>query len=81
MAFKVDYFTLVSSDATNKYVVLSGVPVDSSSVALDVIQGTAQAFPTDFVVDGTKVKWDFTASPLYSDLSLADQLRVIYDRS
>ena len=82
MTLKVEYKTLSSADATNQYVSLTGTPVDST-VALDLISGTAQAFGTDFTVDGTKVKWDI--SPSLTDtttgLVIGDELRVIYDRS
>lgn len=85
MALKVEYMTLSSSDATNKYVLLSGIPTDGT-VALDLIGGTAQAITSDFAVDGTKVKWD---SPIYNlypvdattGLHENDELRIIYDRS
>lgn len=84
MAFKVDYFTLAALDATNKYVVLSGVPVDTSSVALDVISGTAQLMSDssgDFAVTDSTVRWDSSSYGLNSQLITGDKLRVIYDRS
>lgn len=81
MSFEVEYFTLTGVDATiNKYVELSGNPVTSYNVALDIISGTAQALYTDFGVDGTRVKWDGTHS-LDGTMAAGDLLRVIYDRS
>ena len=79
MAFKVEYFTLSPLDTTtNKYVSLSNTPMDST-VALDVIGGTAQALPGDFDVDGTKVEWGTLG--LDGFLNDGDELRVLYDRS
>jgi hypothetical protein len=72
MAFKVDYFP----DATVQYVVLSGTPVDTSSVALDIIGGTAQVFPGDFSVTDSTVYWLDT-----TNVWDHDKLRVIYDKS
>lgn len=80
--FDVEYFTLTGVDATvNRFVELSGSPISGNDVALDLVGGTAQALTSDFMVDGTRVKWDFTTSPLYTDMSNGDRLRVIYDRS
>jgi len=88
MAFEVQYFTLDSTDATNMYVSLDGLPVSERNVALDIISGTAQMLeytsgtPTnDFGVDGSRIRWDSTDYNLYdSTLIPGDQLRVIYDR-
>jgi len=78
MSLKVDYFTLNATDVTtNKYVTLSATP--DSSVALDIIGGTAQAFPGDFTVTDTTVSW--SGKPLDGSLAENDQLRVFYDRS
>ena len=79
--FEVDYFTLTSTDATNKYVSLTGTPASSTNVAMDLIGGTAQALTGDFAVDSTKVKWDSSSYGLYSMLGTGDKVRVIYDRS
>ena len=82
MAFEVQYFTLDSTDATNMYVSLAGLPVSATNVALDLISGTAQALTNDFGVDGTRIRWDSTVYNLYdSTLIPGDELRVIYDRS
>ena len=79
MTFKAEYFTLSSTDTTtNKFVSLSGTPLDST-VALDVIGGTAQALSSDFVVDGTNVSW--LGESLDGQLNDGDQLRILYDRS
>jgi hypothetical protein len=81
MSLKVEHRPIGPSDATNRYISLTAMPTDTSSVALDIISGTAQVRPNDFTVDGTKVKWDFTSSPLYNQLASGDTVRVIYDRS
>lgn len=79
--FEVEYFTLSSVDASNRYVDLTGTPVSALNVALDTIGGTAQALSGDFGVDSTKIKWDSTSYNLYNQLGTGDILRVIYDRS
>jgi hypothetical protein len=83
MTFKVEYFTLQPVDTTtNKYVNLSNTPADST-VALDVVGGTAQfqlgTLPGDFNVDGTKVEW--AGLGLDGFLNDNDELRVLYDRT
>jgi len=78
--FGVDYRTLTSTDATNRYMSLSGTPTSSLDVAVDLVGGTAQG-TTDYYVDGTNVKWDMTSYGLYSMLATGDKVRVIYDRS
>lgn len=80
--FTVQYFTL--TDSTTRYANLSGVPVDSASVTLDIIGGTAQFLGTgeDFAVDGTVAHWDSPTFGLYNLLdSSGDRFRIIYDRS
>lgn len=79
--FEVEYFQLTPTDASNHYVGLAGVPITASNVALDTIGGTAQSLNGDFGVDGTNIKWDNTNFGLYYQLSTADNIRVIYDRS
>jgi len=93
MTFAVEYFTLASADATSKYVVLGGTPVDPASVALDLISGTSQAIYPNRFYDGTRtygndygvvdstVLWNDATYALFSELVIGDQLRVIYDRS
>lgn len=82
MSFEVEYFTLDMTDATNRYLELqSGIPASATNVAMDLIGGTAQALNGDFIVDGTKISWDFTSSPLYGVMAYGDKARVIYDKS
>lgn len=83
MSFEVDYFTLAdgtTSDNTN-YVVLTGTPIDSSNVAMDIIGGTAQALIGDFGVTDSTVRWDSTDFDLYGLMEAGDKVRIIYDRS
>jgi hypothetical protein len=87
MTLKVEYWKLTGTDATNKYVTLSGTPTDGT-VALDVISGTAQmsvGSVPDFAVDSTKVKWAGLkldpAVDLYGGLVTDSEIRVIYDRT
>lgn len=82
MSFEVEYFTLDSTDATNRYLgLVDGTPASATNVAMDLIGGTAQALNGDFIVDGTKVSWDFTSSPLYPLMTAGEKVRVIYDKS
>jgi len=81
MAFTVDYSTLSLADATNGFISISGTPLLSDNVAMDLIGGTAQAINGDFAVDGTTIRWDSTVYSLYGMLSDGDQIRVIFDKS
>ena len=83
MAFEVEYFTLDTTQATNRRVFLvEGVPVDATNVVMDLIGGTAQAYSGDFaVIDATTVTWDNPSYNLYNQLATDDKIRVIYDRS
>jgi len=81
MSLEVDYFTLSAQDSSNRFLPLSGTPVSTTNVAMDLIGGTAQAMAGDFGVDGTRVVWDSTAYQLYNQISAGDRVRVIYDRS
>lgn len=90
MAFNVEYFTVDAGIASSRYVTLAGAPDASSNVSFDIIGGTAQmygdttmgapALGNDFRVDSSRVKWDYTSSPLYSLVAVGHKLRVIYDR-
>jgi len=85
MSFQVDYFSLSGADATiNKYVTLSGLPADTSSVALDIIGGTSQALgtlftPPDFGMDTSRLTW--AGYGLDGTMAAGDSIRVIYDRT
>jgi hypothetical protein len=86
MSFDVEYFTLSSVDATNRYVFLGASPTAPDNVAMDIISGTSQSFSSpnmDFgVVDGSRITWnDATGYSLYNMLAVGDKLRIIYDRS
>lgn len=87
MSFEVEYFTLDSTDASNAFLNLSGVPADASNTAMDIIGGTAQlrcftpSSGCDFAVDGTRIRWDDSSYGLYGLLGTGDKVRIIYDRS
>jgi len=87
MALAVEHITLNATQASNRYVDMTGTPVDVVNVALDTIGGTAQAIDGDFGVDATtasplvRVKWDSAGYALYSQLVTNDRIRIIYDRS
>jgi hypothetical protein len=79
--FDVQYYTLSSTDATNRYLNLDGTPSSYSNVAMDLIGGTAQGLVTDFTVSGITVRWDYSSSLLYNQLSTGDNIRIIFDRT
>jgi hypothetical protein len=81
MAFAVDYTTVSTADAINRFISLTGTPISATNVAMDMIGGTAQALTGDFGVDGTRIKWDSPSYGLYNQVASGDNIRVIYDRS
>jgi hypothetical protein len=81
MAFEVDYIPIDSTRAINRYAALSGTPVDTGAVALDLIGGSAQAITTDFAVTDSTVRWDSSTYGLYNLVAVGDNMRVIYDKS
>jgi len=82
MALSIEYFTLDTTSAADRAVSLSGTPNSPVNVALDVVNGTAQALTNDFAVDGTRIIWDSTDYNLYPLLyEVGDQVRVLYDKS
>jgi len=81
MSFKVDYTTLTATDASNRFISLTGTPLLVDNVAVDTISGTAQEVNGDFKLDGTIIRWDSTSYGLYDQLASGDKLRVIFDRS
>lgn len=57
-SFIVDLFTLDSTDISNKFIILSSTPQDSSKVLLSVITGIDQDNGTDYSVTGTTLSWN-----------------------
>lgn len=55
---EVEDIVLDSNDVTNKYVLMSHVPADTSNVALNILAGGPQIYGTDYYVSGTMVRWD-----------------------
>lgn len=75
-----EYFYLGNSDLSNQQVALSGVPLDASAVAMNLIGGGPQFYGTDFYVSGQYLKWDGTAAePFRNNLEVGDAFRVIYE--
>ena len=82
MSLIVETHQLDSTDISNGFLSLvDGVPASSLNVAMDLVQGSAQAMNGDFGVDGTKIVWDSTAYALNGQLAAYDIVRVLYDRS
>ena len=87
MSLEVEYFLVDSATSLNRYVILTNVPDGTGNVALDIIGGTSQLYRAtvaaggDFMVDSSKVRWDYITSPLDSIVGIGDRLRIIYDRS
>jgi len=75
--FKVEYFSVDAT--TTPPLILSGTPADSSSVAVDIIGGTAQALGVnlDFIVTDRTVTWGSDMTGF--DLNI-DTIRVVYDQ-
>ena len=84
MAFEVEYFTINPTQSAAKSVDMTGTPVDTADVVMDLIGGTAQAINGDFGVDSTtdsttRVKWG--GFNLDGTLTTGDNIRLIYDQS
>ncbi|MBE3086113.1 MAG: right-handed parallel beta-helix repeat-containing protein, partial [Bacteroidetes bacterium] len=56
--YVTDNFTLTNVDEANGYVTLSSLPVDVSSVSLNVIGGGAQIYGVDYTVNGQNLFWN-----------------------
>ena len=72
----LDEFTLDAQNISDKYVVLSDLPQDSSTVALNVIGGGPQNFGSDYTVSGFFLSWSGLA--LGGLLESGDTLRALY---
>jgi len=72
--FVADYYKLTNIDEAYGYVTLSGIPIDTSNVALNVIGGSSQIYGTDYTVSGQKLYWN--PSNLY--LQENDEILVEY---
>lgn len=85
MSLNVYTHQLTGPDMSNLSFYLDGTPVNTTNVAMDLVGGTAQSLNNDFGVmldaTGAKIVWDSSAYRLYSELSVRDIVRVIYDRS
>ena len=81
MSFKVDYFTLDATSASNMAVELTETITDATSIALDVVGGTAQAIKGDprkkVKVEAEK---DDSEDPEYDDSIDEDQVKNLLDK-
>jgi hypothetical protein len=55
--YKVNLFTLSSTDITNGYVTLSTAPITAANTILTVIGGPMQDYSIDYTVSGTQLSW------------------------
>lgn len=56
--FRVEKFTLDSTDITNKYVTLSASPIIAAKTCLNVIGGIEQDYSVDFTVSSNQLSWN-----------------------
>lgn len=78
--YKVDKFTLSSTDIINKYVVLTDAPLNTTKTRVVVIKGIEQDYGTDFIMtvddDGKRLSWNGLG--LENILEINDKLVVVY---
>lgn len=74
--YKPEFFTLDSTDISNKFVTLAAIVGTANKTRLTVIGGTEQAYGDDFTVSGDVVSWNGT--PLESLLASGDKIIIIY---
>ena len=74
--FNCEYPQLSSNDISNGYVMLGQVPAKASAVMVDLIGAGAQAYQTDFTINGKQLVW---SNALAQYLSAGDQFRVFYN--
>ncbi|MEM4385373.1 MAG: hypothetical protein QXD03_02360 [Candidatus Anstonellales archaeon] len=72
----VEYFTLTSTDISNKYITLTNTPSISNAVRLDVKGAPPQFYNDDYIVSGNTLSWNGLG--LDGLLVEGDKLRVIY---
>lgn len=65
--YVTDYFKLTNIDDYNGYVTLSSLPIDASSVSLNVIGGGPQIYGYDYTVSGQQLYWDSSNLNLLED--------------
>jgi len=73
----LDEFTLDAQNISDKFVLLSDLPRDSSLVALNVIGGGPQNYGTDYTVSEFFLSWNGLA--LDGMLAPGDMIRALYD--
>ena len=72
--FVSDYYKLTNVDEARGYVTLSGIPLESSNVTLNVIGGSSQIYGIDYFVSGQRLFWN----PLNLYLQEDDEIIVEY---
>ena len=70
------YFTLSSTDITNKYITLSNTPTQPAQAQLTVLGGVLQIYGFDFTISGTQLSW--AGTDLDGFLAAGDELFVFY---
>ena len=70
------YFTLSSTDITNKYVTLTNTPTQPAETQMTILGGILQIYGFDFTVSGNQLTWSGT--DLDGWLSAGDELFVYY---
>jgi hypothetical protein len=74
--FFIEIRTLTTSEATNKELTLANPPAANNKVTFDLVGGTPQSDPDDFVVVGDTISWD--GKTLETVLETGDRIRLIY---
>lgn len=92
--FVSDYYKLTNIDYANGYVTLSGIPIDTSNVALNVLGGGPQVYGVDYTVSDQRLFWmssslnleeddeivvEYSNDTTFNDLSISwDNFKVFY---
>ena len=81
MSMQVEEHVVTGSTSHN--LTLNYIPSSPTDVAVDPITGPAQAYGSDFVVNGRILSWDLPNSDIKGVISLGVPvtLRVIYDKA
>lgn len=74
--FVIEEYTLTDFDATAKYLVLEQFPREPTAVALNIVEGVAQIYGSDYDVYGMSVRWN--GRDLDGYLATGDQVRIKY---
>lgn len=75
---QVEYRTITGGEATAKSLTLIATPISAANVMVDMIQGSAQEYSSDFTVSGTTLSWSGLGLDLIVGLVAGDKLRIQY---